>query len=196
MRSGQVTILGAAALLLSLGGSIANGGSADSGAVLPTVVWDADRQAVFVMPPPRIAAWMAGEVGDEGGLLERWAQAYDTQRQSPGFARAVLEIHNLVRAAGNLTEAEINLQLIPEILHARGDLHSQLLGGESRTLSNPGDCWNEFAGKLTCEVLGWWSCMKIACKKDPANTCTIYMPCEGGDFLKGLDDLDRKDILR
>ena len=94
MISTHARALGVSALLLALGLPAASARDTENTGVLPTLLWDADRQVVFVAPPAEVAAWMAGELDDADGLLARLARSYEMQKQSPGFSRAVVELHH------------------------------------------------------------------------------------------------------
>jgi hypothetical protein len=174
----------ATAAVVLLVASVALAGAPVLDAALPNVVWDSGLGTVFVSPPALVAAWMAGEIDDPDGTLERLAAAYELQRESPGFAPAVLRIREIVLDAierQGLSDTEVNLRLIPQILHARDDLRAELLmSGDVAYPGEPVTCWQEIAGKLYCDEMWAVWCIKTGCKADPANTCAILIPCANG----------------
>jgi hypothetical protein len=175
-------VAAAAAVLLVASAALAGAPVLD--AALPNVVWDSGLGTVFVSPPAPVAAWMAGEIADPDGTLERLAAAYEQQRESPGFAPAVLQIREIVLDAierQGLSDTEVNLRLIPQILHARDDLRAELLmSGDVAYPGEPVTCWEQKSGKLFCtDVWAIW-CLAWGCREDPANTCTILVACANG----------------
>ncbi len=190
----KTTILRAATLAVALLAGLA--GTATAGAdgppVIPVFHWDADARQVIVTPPDPVILWMRGEIDDPDGALASWKARYDRQRETPGFAWAVLALQDLAREAadGGATPFQVEHEVIPRILEQRGDIREGLYGNrDSSTMARK--CFEVVTGTLTCkneDRFPWEPC-EIDCPSSDDWECTkvTEIPCPDKDLQFQLD---------
>ena len=169
----------AVALLVGLPGIAAAG--ADGPPVIPVFHWDADARQVIVTPPDPVILWMRGEIDDPDGALASWKARYDRQRETPGFAWAVLALQDLAREAadGGATPFQVEHEVIPRILEQRGDIREGLHGMD---VAHPSwsTCLKITYGTKTCESRDAnGNCVETGCEDSDKNECSIWkaIPC-------------------
>jgi len=150
--------------------------------VMPVLHWNAETRQVIVTPPVQVISWMRGQLDDPDGALSSWLARYDRQRQTPGFAQAILQLQDLAREAADAgaTPFQVEHEVIPRILEQRGDIRDGLYGrGQQPTWRR---CFMQENGHWHCDVrepfLG--VCIEWRCIPDSeSNECiaTKVIPC-------------------
>ncbi len=178
----------AVALLVGLPGIAAAG--ADGPPVMPVFHWDADARQVIVTPPDPVILWMRGEIDDPDGALASWKARYDRQRETPGFARAVLALQDLAREAadGGATPFQVEHEVIPRILEQRGDIREGLYGNGDIHPSWS-TCVKIRYGTLVCrEEDKDGHCAVTDCPESDDTECSVWteIPCPEADLQVGM----------
>ncbi len=149
--------------------------------VMPVLHWNAETRQVIVTPPVQVISWMRGQLDDPDGALSSWLARYDRQRQTPGFAQAILQLQDLAREAADAgaTPFQVEHEVIPRILEQRGDIRDGLYG--RRMLHAMwSTCVKITYGTTICEQTDQdGNCVSTGCKDSDESECSIWkeIPC-------------------